>query len=462
MNHIQDNEISEILDEHRTYFETGVTRDVNFRIEQLSRLKQMICRNEDVLIQALQMELHKSAYEAFTTEIGVLYTVINHVIKNLRKWARPQKVKTPLMLFGSRSSIHAEPYGTALIIAPFNYPVNLVFEPLIGAMAAGNCAVIKPSELTPGVSRIIALMIGETFNKAYIRVIEGKQDVTSMLVNAPFDYIFFTGSPNVGKIVMEAAARRLIPVTLELGGKNPCIVDETADIDMAARKIVWGKFSNAGQICVAPDYLVVHKQVKNQLLDNLKKYIVDFYGADPMKSNDFGRIINEAHTERLHQLVNSEKVIIGGEFDIKQKYIAPTVLDRVEWDDKVMEGEIFGPVLPVLEYENLDEVITKIKNKHKPLALYIFTTNKNTEKKIVESISYGGGCINDILVHAGNPNLPFGGVGNSGIGSYHGKRSFEAFSHRKGILERKMSMESDVMYPPYTDKKLGMIKKFLK
>jgi aldehyde dehydrogenase (NAD+) len=305
-------------------------------------------------------------------------------------------------------------------------------------------------------------MIKETFDESYIRVIEGKQDITSTLLNAPFDYIFFTGSPRVGKIVMEAAARRLIPVTLELGGKNPCIVDETADIDSAARKIAWGKFSNAGQICVAPDYLVVHKQVKSRLLDSLKKYLLCFYGDDPRGSDDFGRIINEAHTERLQQLIDPGKVVVGGEYDIKQKYIAPTILDGVEWDDRIMEEEIFGPVLPVLEYENLDEMITGIKSKQKSLALYIFTKNKCMGRKIIDTIQFGGGCINDVLVHVGNPYLPFGGVGASGIGSYHGKSSFDTFSHMKSILERNMNMESDVMYPPYTDKKLGMIKKFLK
>ena len=408
------------------------------------------------------MELHKSAYEAFSTEIGVLYSAINYAVKNLKKWASPQTVKTPLMLFGARSRIYAEPYGTVLIIAPFNYPVNLVFEPLIGAITAGNCAIIKPSELTPGVSRIIALMIKETFDEAYVRVIEGKQDVTSTLINAPFDYIFFTGSSRVGKIVMEAAARRLIPVTLELGGKNPCIVDETADIDTAARKIAWGKFSNAGQICVAPDYLVIHKQVKAYLLDSLKKHLISFYGDNPRESDDFGRIINEEHAERLRQLIDPDKVVVGGDYNIKQKYIAPTILDGVEWNDRIMEEEIFGPILPLLEYENLDEVISHIKNKQKPLAIYVFTKDRIAGKKIIDNISYGGGCINDVLVHVGNPHLPFGGVGTSGIGSYHGKRSFDTFSHMKSILERNMSMESDIMYPPYTAKKLGMIKKFLK
>ena len=308
----------------------------------------------------------------------------------------------------------------------------------------------------------IALMIKETFDEAYIRVIEGKQDVTSTLINAPFDYIFFTGSPRVGKIVMEAAAHRLIPVTLELGGKNPCIVDETADIDTAARKIAWGKFSNAGQICVAPDYLVIHKQVKAYLLDSLKKHLISFYGDNPRESDDFGRIINEEHAERLRQLIDPDKVVVGGDYNIKQKYIAPTILDGVEWNDRIMEEEIFGPILPLLEYENLDEVISHIKNKQKPLAIYVFTKDRIAGKKIIDNISYGGGCINDVLVHVGNPHLPFGGVGTSGIGSYHGKRSFDTFSHMKSILQRNMSMESDIMYPPYTAKKLGMIKKFLK
>ena len=299
MTQLTDAEISNILDEHKKFFETGKTKNIDFRIRQLTKLRQMIKANEELIITAMYQDLHKSRYEAFTTEIGVLYYSIGLLIKNIKKWAKPQKVPTPLVFFGAQSYIYHEPYGTVLIIGPFNYPVNLVFEPLIGAISAGNCAVIKPSELTPNVSKIIAKIMKESFEEDYIRVIEGEREVAATLINAPFDYIFFTGSVSVGKIVMEAAAGNLVPVTLELGGKSPCIVDETANIDLAAQKIAWGKFSNAGQTCVAPDYILVHKQVKKQFIDNLKKYIELFYGVNPKESKDFGRIINKKHTERL-------------------------------------------------------------------------------------------------------------------------------------------------------------------
>ena len=302
--------------------------------------------------------------------------------------------------------------------------------------------------MTPDVSKIIAKIIKDSFEEDYIRVIEGDREATAALINSPFDYIFFTGSVTTGQTVMQAAAGNLVPVTLELGGKSPCIVDETANLDLAAQKIAWGKFSNAGQICVAPDYVYVHKQVKKQLLDNLKKYIERFYGANPKESKDYGRIINETHTVRLAQMIDRDKVVIGGDFDIENRYIAPTVLDRVGWDDEVMADEIFGPILPVLEFENLETVIKEINSKPKPLALYLFTSNKEVEKKIIANISYGGGCINDTFIHLGNPYLPFGGVGTSGIGSYHGKGSFETFSHAKSILKRKANLFGGMIYPP--------------
>ena len=462
MTQLTDAGISNILGEHKMFFETGKTKNIDFRIRQLTKLRQMIKANEELIITAMYQDLHKSRYEAFTTEIGVLYYSIDLLIKNINKWAKPQKVPTPLIFFGAQSFIYREPYGTVLIIGPFNYPVNLVFEPLIGAISAGNCAVIKPSELTPNVSNIIAKIMKESFEENYIRVIEGDRVITTTLINAPFDYIFFTGSVAVGKIVMEAAAGNLVPVTLELGGKSPCIVDETANIDLAAQKIAWGKFSNAGQTCVAPDYILVHKQVKKQFIDNLKKYIELFYGVNPKESKDFGRIINIKHTERLKQFIDKEKIEIGGDCDTENRYIAPTVLDRIGWDDPVMADEIFGPILPVLEYESLETAIKQINSKSKPLALYLFTGSKEVEKKIIDNISYGGGCINDTFIHLGNPYLPFGGVGNSGIGSYHGKRSFETFSHMKSILKRKINLSGNITYPPYDERKLNLVRRFLK
>jgi aldehyde dehydrogenase (NAD+) len=459
---ISDKETLKILDEHKKYFETGKTKNIDFRIKQLVKLKQVIEANEESIIGALHQDLHKSRYEAFVFEIIPVYNSIRLSIKNIRNWAKPKKVKTPLVFFGANSFIHAEPYGTALIVGPFNYPFDLVFEPLVGAISAGNCAVVKPSELTPNVFKIIAKIVKDSFGENYIRVIEGDKEVTSALINVPFDYIFFTGSVSVGKIVMEAAARNLVPVTLELGGKSPCIVDETANIDLAAQKIAWGKFVNAGQTCVAPDYVVVHKQVKRQLIDHLKKYIERFYGVNPKESEDFCRIVNGRHTERLKQLIDQDKVVIGGDSDIEKRYIAPTILDSVEWGDKIMADEIFGPILPILEFDSLDTAITRINSKPKPLALYLFTKNKNVEKKIIEHISYGGGCVNDTFIHLGNPNLPFGGVGASGIGSYHGKRSFETFSHMKSVLKRTTNLNTNMIFPPYNDRKLRMIRRFLK
>jgi aldehyde dehydrogenase (NAD+) len=459
---VNDKETLKILDEHKKYFETGKTKTIDFRIKQLIKLKQVIEANEESIIGALHQDLHKSRYEACVIEIIPVYNSIRLSIKNIRNWAKPKKVKTPLVFFGANSFIHAEPYGTALIIGPFNYPFDLVFEPLVGAISAGNCAVVKPSELTPNVSKIIAKIVKDSFGENYIRVIEGDKEVTSALINAPFDYIFFTGSASVGKIVMEAAARNLVPATLELGGKSPCIVDETANIDLAAQKIAWGKFVNAGQTCVAPDYVVVHKQVKRQLIEHLKKYIEHFYGVNPKESEDFCRIITARHAERLKQLIDKDKVVIGGDSDIEKRYVAPTILDHVEWDDKIMADEIFGPILPILEFDNLDTAMTRINSKPKPLALYLFTKNKNVEKRIIENISYGGGCVNETFIHLGNPNLPFGGVGASGIGSYHGKRSFETFSHMKSILKRTTNLNTDIIYPPYNDRKLRMIRRFLK
>jgi aldehyde dehydrogenase (NAD+) len=462
MTQLNSEEVLKILDEHKKFFETGKTKNVDFRIQQLRILRQAIAVNEELIINAMYEDLHKSRYEAFTTEIGLLYSSIRLITKNLKKWAKPQRVPTPLVFFGGQSYIYHEPYGTVLIIGPFNYPVNLIFEPLIGAISGGNCAVIKPAQMTPNVSKVVAKIIKENFEENYIRVIEGDRQATAALINAPFDYLFFTGSVSTGKMVMTAATKNLVPVTLELGGKSPCIVDETANIDLAAKKLAWAKFSNAGQTCVAPDYVYVHKQVKKQFLDNLRKYMLHFYGPNPKENKDFGRIVNKQHTERLAQLIDRDKVIIGGDYDIENRYIAPTVLDRVNWDDAVMADEIFGPILPVLEFDNLEIMIRDINSQSKPLALYLFTTNKAVEKKIIDNVSYGGGCINDAFIQVGNPHLPFGGVGASGIGAYHGRRSFETFSHSKSILDRKFDLFPDMIYPPSDEKKLSLIRKFLR
>jgi aldehyde dehydrogenase (NAD+) len=462
MENLTREKVLDILSSQRRFFDTGKTRDIDFRIEQLLNLKKMIQSHESLILRALARDLHKSGYEAFTNEVGVLYLDIAQAVKNVKKWAQPRRVKTPLMLVGNRSLIYPEPYGTVLIIGPFNYPFNLTFEPLIGAISAGNCAVIKPSELTPHTSALISTMVNQYFNADYIRVIEGEKEVTSSLINAPFDYIFFTGSVSVGKIVMAAAAENLIPVTLELGGKSPCIVDETADVVQAADKITWGKFSNAGQTCVAPDYLLVHRKVKDRLIENLKNCLKQFYGVNPRESPDFGRIVNIRHTQRLVALIDQNKVVFGGEFDIEKRYIAPTVLDRVEWNDPVMQAEIFGPILPILQFDDIDMVIKLINARPKPLALYVFTHNRAIANKIIRQISFGGGCVNDVMLHGGNPYLPFGGVGASGMGAYHGESSFKLFSHSKSVLKRQFNIQAAAVHPPYNARQLNLSKLLLK
>lgn len=451
-----------ILREHKEYFETGETKNVDFRIQQLVKLKKAIGNNERLIIDALFKDLHKSEFEAYATEIGYLYDSIGYFIKNLKKWIKVKKVRTPLVHFGSKSYIYAEPYGTVLIVGPFNYPFQLVLEPLVGAISAGNCAVIKPSEFTPNISKVIIKIIKENFSERYIRVIEGGKEVTSTLINSPFDYIFFTGSVAVGKIVMEAAAKNLVPIALELGGKSPCIVDKDANIDISAQRIVWGKFMNAGQTCVAPDYILVHKKVKKQLIDKILETIKKFYGSNPKDSKDYGRIVNARQVNRLIQLIQKEKVLIGGEYDVENLYVAPTVLDNVTWQDKVMEDEIFGPILPILEYENIDNAITQINSRSKPLALYLFTEDKEVEKKVIENVSYGGGCVNDTMTHLASPFLPFGGVGTSGIGSYHGKKSFEAFSHMKSVLKKSTRINLSFIFPPYNKEKVNLVRRFMK
>lgn len=454
--------IQSLIEKQKQMVFTGVTRSLSFRMKQLQTLKTAVKKHEKDITEALREDLRKSEYEAYTTEIGYLYDSIRHTMKNLNRWMKPKTVRTPAVHFGSKSVIYPEPYGSALIIGPFNYPFMLVMDPLAGAIAAGNCAVVKPSEFTPHVSAVIAKLIREHFDEDYIRVVEGGKDTTSELIHAPFDRIFFTGSTQVGKIVMKAAAEHLVPVILELGGKSPCIVHKDADLDLTAKRIAWGKFVNTGQTCVAPDYVLAHKEIKSALVSKLKEQITAFFGTDPKQSPDFGRIVNERHWERLTGLVDPSKVVAGGEKDRGDLYLAPTLMDRVDWADKVMEEEIFGPILPVLEYDDLDRAVSRLNSRPKPLALYLFTSDKEVERKVMESVSFGGGCVNDTLLHLATPYLPFGGVGQSGMGSYHGKYSFEAFSHMKGVLKKSTRVKIDFIFPPYTEKKLSLIKRVMK
>lgn len=454
-------DISKLILKHKDFFDTGVTKDVNFRLEQLKKLKRAVEDREKQIMEALYKDLHKSEFESYLTEIGVVLSSISYFLKHLKKWAKVKKVKVPINQVGSKAYIYYEPYGTVLIIGPSNYPFQLVFEPLIGAIAAGNCAILKPSEQTPHTGKVIKEIITETFDENFISVVEGGKEITKSLINDRVDYIFFTGSVAVGKIIAEAAGRNLIPYTLELGGKSPCIVHNDANLEIAAKRIVWGKFVNNGQTCVAPDYLLVHKDVKDDLLVKIKKYIVELYGESPIDNNDYGRIVNQNQCRRLINLIDKNRVFVGGEYKEEECYISPTVIDNVNWEDEIMKDEIFGPIIPVIQYDCIESIIKKIKEREKPLALYIFTSTKEVEKRIINEISYGGGCVNDTLFHLINPNLPFGGVGASGIGAYHGKTSFETFSHKKSIVKKTTLFDFNIIFPPYKNK-LKIVKKLFK
>ncbi|HFU6606200.1 aldehyde dehydrogenase [Bacillus cereus group sp. TH43LC] len=457
-------DINNILEEHKEFFHTGATKTLQFRLEQLRKLKDGIQRYEKRIIKALHQDLGKSEFEAYVTEVGFLLDSINNTMKNLKKWMKPEKVKTPFTLWPAKSFIMKEPYGTVLIIGPYNYPFQLLIEPLIGVIATGNCAVLKPSENTPHITSVVNELISELFDKSYVRVIEGEKETTSTLIHAPFDYIFFTGSVQVGKIVMEAAAKNLVPVTLELGGKSPVIVDKTANIDLAAKRIVWGKLLNTGQTCIAPDYMMVHSDVKEELISKMKETIVNYYGENSMQSKDYGRIVNERQFDRLASIIEQDKenVIFGGTSVKENLYIEPTLLEAKSWSDAAMQDEIFGPILPILEYNQLEEAIQTINKRPKPLALYLFTEDKQCEEEVLSRLSFGGGCINDTIFHSANSHLPFGGVGNAGIGAYHGKYSVDLFSHHKSIVKKSTKMDVSFVMPPYSEKKMDFIRKFLK
>lgn len=447
----------------KAFFNTHKTKNLKFRKQQLKLLSKNIKNHENELLDALYKDLGKSKVEAYATEIGMLLKSIKLMRKELKNWSKTKQTDTPLYLFPTKSYIKKEPYGTVLIIGPFNYPVQLVFEPLIGAIAAGNTAIVKPSELTPHVAIVIKDIIEDTFDEAYVSVVEGGIEETQTLLSLPFDYMFFTGSEKVGKIVYEAAARKLIPVTLELGGKSPVIVDDTANIKVASERISFGKFTNAGQTCVAPDYILVQRKVKNDLIKALKKTITEFYRENIEKSPDFGRIVNQKHFNRLNDLIQIHKdnVVFGGNSSKEDLYIEPTLLDNITNDNKIMKEEIFGPILPIITYDNFDEVLEIIQSKSKPLSLYLFSEDENMTHRVVEELSFGGGAINDTLMHLANPNLPFGGVGSSGIGQYHGKYSFDTFSHMKSYTFKSTRLESSLFFPPYKGK-FKYIKTFFK
>lgn len=451
--------VSDIIRQQRQFFAAGKTKDLAFRIEQLKRLKQAVLDNKTAIMDALKADLNKPTFEAYATEIGVIRE-IDYALKNIKSWVKPKKVSTSIDLFPSSAQIYPEPLGVVLIIGPWNYPFQLMISPLVGAISAGNCATIKPSEMAANTSRVVREIIEKTFEPAYIAVVEGGVETSQQLLAEKFDHIFFTGGTKIGQIVMEAAAKNLTPVTLELGGKTPCIVDTEVNLEHTAKRIVWGKFINTGQTCIAPDYLLVDRSIKKDLLAGIENCIKEFYGEDPAKSPDYGRIINPKQFDRLAGLLKDGEIITGGKTNREDRYIAPTVIDQVSWDAPIMEDEIFGPILPVLEYTDLTDAIAKINDRPKPLALYLFSKNKEKQQRVLQETSSGGVCINDTVMQVGVSELPFGGVGNSGIGSYHGKASFDTFSHQKSVLKRSFLLDLDWRYAPYQGK-LDLLKKII-
>lgn len=456
---------SKLTEAQKQFFETGRTRDLAFRICQLQLLADAMRKNETVLEEALKKDLGKSAFESYATEIGFVLADIRYTIQNLQKWSAPKRVRTPLYLFPGKSKIQKEPYGSVLILGPYNYPVQLLAEPLIGAIAAGNCAVLKQSELTPHVSKAMYQIVHSTFKEEYIACVEGGVEVNQELLSQKFDYIFFTGSERVGRIVMKAAAENLTPVTLELGGKSPVIIEKTANIKEAARRIAWGKLMNAGQTCVAPDYVLVDESRKQQFLTEMKTAFSHLYGKEIKKNPHFGRIVNERHMERLQKILEQDAkyLFCGGEADALQRYIEPAILDLGKDQNAAsMQEELFGPILPVLSYHKLEDAVRFVNKRAKPLALYLFTKKRSAERFVLERVSSGGVCVNDTISHLINPDLPFGGVGASGMGQYHGKYSFDTFTHEKSVFYKPADWNLPVCYPPFTKGKMNLVKFFLK
>ena len=435
--------------------------NINFRKETLIKLLNTVIIHENEIIQALHDDFKKPAFESVLTETSQVVLELKHVIKNMKKWAKPRRVFPSLLNFPSKDYIYKEPYGKVLIIAPWNYPFQLALYPLISAVAAGNQVVVKPSELTPKTSEIIDKIIHKVFDKNHVEVVEGGIEVSQKLLSERWDYIFFTGSVAVGKIVAKAAAKNLTPVTLELGGKNPCIIDETANLKLAAKRIVWGKFVNAGQTCIAPDYILIQKNMKKHFVNFLKEEITKAYGENPEESPDFARIINAKNWQRLVALIEPEKVVFGGESNPKDNYIAPTLVEETALESPIMQEEIFGPILPILTYKKESEIAAVISRFEKPLALYVFSENPGFQKRIIQNYSFGGGCVNDTIIHFANKRLPFGGVGHSGIGAYHGNLSFDTFSHQKSIVKKANWLDLPLRYAPYLDK-MPTIRKILK
>jgi len=440
--------IENMLQQQRTFFATHQTKDIDFRLQNLKKFKALVKKYETQIADALWSDLHKSPEEAYLTETSIVLQEIDYHIKHLRCWAKPKRVHTPLHLLPSLGKIIFEPLGVALIVAPWNYPFQLLMNSLVGSISAGCTTILKPSPNTPAIAKLMEQMISETYDSKYIGIVQGGRQTNELLFEQRFDVIFFTGSPTVGKVVMKAAAQFLTPVVLELGGKSPCIVDKNANLDIAAKRIAWGKTINAGQTCIAPDYLLVHQSVKDILVKKIGENFEQMFGADAQKSNYFPRIVNQQAFERLEKLMKHGNIRFGGKTDKADKFISPTIIDEIKADYPIMQEEIFGPILPVMTFENISEAINYINSNEKPLAFYYFGTNKQAKEVLAKTTS-GGGCINDTLMHITNHHLPFGGVGNSGIGKYHGRESFMAFSHSRAIVSSPTWIDLPLKYVPF-------------
>jgi aldehyde dehydrogenase (NAD+) len=454
-------DIEKLVSTQKNFFFEGSTKEVKTRINYLKRLYKEIVDSEPEILKALEKDLGKSVTEAYMCEIGMTLSELSFQIKHIKKWSKPKTHPTALANFHGKSFTIREPYGCVLVMSPWNYPFMLSMEPLIGAVAAGNCCIVKPSAYSPATSAVINKIITNVFPAEYVAVVEGGRNENSQLLNQRFDYIFFTGSVNVGKEVMASASKNLTPVTLELGGKSPCIVDENCNIKLAATRIVFGKYLNCGQTCVAPDYILVHQKIKSQFILEVKNQISKMYTEDPLTNASYGKIINEKHFERIISLLDKDKIIVGGNYNKETLQIAPTVMDNITLDDPVMGQEIFGPIMPLITYNSIEEADAYISSMEKPLALYIFSNSKNFQKHFLNKFSYGGGCINDTIIHLATSHMPFGGVGNSGMGSYHGKYSFDTFTHEKSIIKKYCWMDLPIRYQPYKSIYLKLIRLFL-
>jgi aldehyde dehydrogenase (NAD+) len=442
-------------------FASGKTKPLPWRIEQLTQIRKMVVEQQDKIFVAMQQDLGRCNMESWTAELGGVISEVDHSLKHLKKWVKPQKVPTPIIAQPGKSYMLPEPLGTILIIGAWNYPLLLVFSPLISAISAGNSAIIKPSELSANVSKLLVELVAQYLDNDAFAVVEGAVDETTELLKHQFDHIIYTGGEVVGKIVMRAAAEFLTPVTLELGGKSPCIVDSSTDLDVTAARIVWSKWMNAGQTCVAPDYVLVEESFAAPLIDAIKHKLTEFYSADASSSKDYGRIVSERHLTRIISYLDGQEVVHGGKHDVANKYIEPTIVLNPAHDSLLMQQEIFGPILPIVTVKNISESIPFVNKRAKPLALYIFSKNKDFEQQVLTATSAGMVCINDGFMFAANPNLPFGGVGSSGTGAYHGKIGFDNFSHLKTVMKRSFWFDVPLRYPPFTDKKFKLLKKLI-